>query len=142
MAFSQAHRDGVAVRRLNGGTAFAFGAVSVLAGLAGFVVSGGHHAVGRDGGLLLGVFQVNMAHNVVHIVVGAVLIAAGIVGTRAARRANLAVGVAYLGLFAVGLFIMATPANIIALNGADNVLHLVLGAALTAVAVRFDRDVV
>jgi hypothetical protein len=33
----------------------------------------------------------------------------------------------------IGLAVIGTEANIFALNGADNALHLALGAALTAV---------
>jgi hypothetical protein len=130
----------VAGHRLNSLAAFAFGAVFVLVGLAGFVVSGGHHPVGADGGELLGLFQVNVLHNVVHIAVGAVLVAAAIVGSRQARLANTVFGVTYLVLFVAGLVLIGTSANVIALNGADNVLHLVLGLALTAVGVLADRD--
>ena len=38
-----------------------------------------------------------------------------------------------------GLFAIGSAANIIALNGADNVLHLVLGLVLTAVGLGADR---
>lgn len=127
-------------RHLNSLVAFAFGAVFVLVGLSGFFVSGGHHAVGAEGGELLGLFQVNLLHNVVHLVVGAALIAAGIAGPRAAKRANTLFGAVYLVLFVAGLFLIGTAANVIALNSADNVLHLVLGLALTGVGLGFDRD--
>ena len=69
-------------RRLNTLVAFAFGAVFVLVGLAGFVVSSGHHAVGRDGGKLFGLFQVNVVHNLVHLALGAVLLAVGLLSDR------------------------------------------------------------
>jgi len=123
--------------RINQGVGFVFGAVFVLVGLTGFVVSGGHHAVGPEGGELFGVFQVNVLHNVVHLVVGAVMVAAAIMGERTARNANATFGVVYLVLFALGLAIVDTPANVIALNGADNALHLVLGLALTVVGFGF-----
>jgi hypothetical protein len=137
-----AHSGGrtVAGHKLNSLVAFALGAVFVLVGLAGFLVSGSHRAVGAEGGDLLGVFQVNVLHNIVHVAVGAALIAAAIVGSRAARLANTVVGAVYLLLFVAGLVLIGTSANIIALNGADNVLHLVLGLALTAVGVLADRD--
>ena len=41
--------------------------------------------------------------------------------------------VAGAGLFVVGLVVVGTGANLIAFNGADNALHLVLGLALTGV---------
>lgn len=126
-------------RRLNTIVGFAFGAVFVLVGLSGFFVSGGHHAVGTEGGQLLGLFQVNVLHNVVHLAVGALMIGAAVAGTRAAKTANTAFGLIYLVLFVVGLFIVGTGANIIALNDADNLLHLGLGLALTAVGIGADR---
>ncbi|HEY3009463.1 MAG TPA: DUF4383 domain-containing protein [Micromonosporaceae bacterium] len=129
----------LAGRRINTLVAFAFGAVFVLVGLTGFFVSGGHHAVGETGGDLLGLFRVNVLHNIVHLGVGAALIAAAIVGNRAAKTANVLFGVVYLVVFAYGLFAVGSGANIIALNGADNALHLVLGLVLTTVGLATDR---
>jgi hypothetical protein len=125
---------------LNSIVAFGFGAIFALIGVAGFTVSGGHTAAGHEGGDLLGVFQVNVLHNVVHLAVGAVMLGAAVAGTRAARLTNTAVGAVYLLLAVVGLFILGdTPANIIALNGADNGLHAVLGVALLGVGLAADR---
>ena len=130
----------VSLRRLNTFVAFAFGAVFVLVGLAGFVVSGGHHAIGQDGGKLLGLFQVNVVHNLVHLAVGAVMIGAAIAGARAAKLANVVFGVVYLAVFVFGLFALGTALNFLALNAADNGLHLALGAVLLAVGLLSDRS--
>ncbi|GAA0802289.1 DUF4383 domain-containing protein [Spirilliplanes yamanashiensis] len=130
----------VAGHKLNSLVAVAFGAVFVLVGLAGFFVSGGHHPAGTEGGELAGLFQVNVLHNVVHLAAGAAMVAAAIVGSRQAKRANTVIGLLYLLLFVAGLFLVGTPANVVALNDADNVLHLVLGLALTAAGLGFDRD--
>jgi hypothetical protein len=126
-------------RRLNTLVAFAFGAVFVLVGLAGFFVTGGHHVVGQDGGKLLGLFQVNVVHNLVHLAVGAVMIGAAIAGARAAKAVNLLFGVVYLVVFVFGLFALGNSLNFLALNGADNGLHLALGAALTGSGLLLDR---
>jgi hypothetical protein len=120
-------------RNLNTLVGFAFGAVFVLVGLTGFVVSNGHHAIGQDGGKLLGLFQVNLVHNLVHLAVGAVMIGAAIAGARAAQAINLLFGVVYLVVFVFGLFALGSSLNFLALNGADNGLHLALGAVLTGV---------
>jgi hypothetical protein len=126
--------------RANSAVAFGFGVVFVLVGLLGFSVSGGHDAIGHSGGELLGLFRVNALHNVVHILVGAVMIGAAAVGARAAKIVNILVGATYLLLFVIGLLIVDdTAANIIALNPADNGLHLVLGAVLLGVGLGFDR---
>lgn len=126
--------------RLNSVVAFLFGAVFVLVGLLGFTVSGGHSAVGHEGGALLGLFQVNALHNIVHIAVGALMIAAGVAGAKAAKAVNTTVGAVYLLLFVIGLFIVGdSGANLIALNAADNGLHLALGLALLGAGLGLDR---
>lgn len=126
-------------RRINSLVAFVFGAVFVVVGLLGFTVSGGHHVAGTDGGALLGLFQVNVLHNIVHLAAGAVLIGAAVAGARAAKAANTLLGVVYLVVGVVGLFLVGTSGNIIALNGADNGLHLVLGTVLLAIGLGTDR---
>jgi hypothetical protein len=126
--------------RLNSLAAGVVGAVFIVVGLLGFTVSGGHSLAGHTGGQLLGLFQVNSLHNLVHLAVGAVMVAAAIAGTRAARSVNMLVGAVYLVLGVAGLFITGdSPLNIIALNGADNGLHIVIGAVLIAVGMGADR---
>ena len=120
---------------------FVFGAVYLIVGLAGFTVSGGHSFAGHDGGKLLGIFMVNPLHNVAHLAVGAVLLGAAYAGPRPARRANIAVGAVYLLLGVIGLFVLSSSANILALNSPDNALHLasalvLLGVGLAAPRVR------
>lgn len=129
----------VAGRSVNGVVALAFGAVFVVVGLAGFLVSGDHPAIGTTGGALLGLFQVNVLHNVVHLLIGVVLIAAGLRGDGPARTANRVFGVLYLVLFAAGLLLVGTDLNLVALNMSDNILHLVLGVALAGVGFGVDR---
>ena len=126
-------------RRLNTLVAFVFGAVFVLVGLAGFFVTGGHHVAGQDGGKLLGLFQVNVVHNLVHLAVGAVMIGAAIASARAAKAVNLLFGVVYLVVFVFGLVALGNSLNFLALNGADNGLHLALGAVLLAAGLTLDR---
>ena len=127
-------RTGRSIQPLLG---FVFGAGYLVVGLAGFTVSDGHAFAGHDGGKLLGIFMVNPLHNVAHLAVGAVLLGAAYAGTRAARLANLTVGAVYLPLAVVGLFVLSSSANILALNSPDNALHLasalvLLGTGLTA----------
>ncbi len=110
-----------------------FGAVYILVGLLGFAVSGGNFA-GKEGGLLLGIFEVNGLHNVVHLAIGAALLGAALSSATASRSTNMAVGVLYLALGIVGWFIQDTAVDVVALNAADHVLHLVSGALLIAVA--------
>jgi hypothetical protein len=125
--------------RLNGPVALGLGAVFVVVGLAGFFVSGSHHPVSADGGELFGLFRVNVLHNIVHVAVGAGLVAAGILGGRPAKVANRTFGFGYLALFVAGLFVAGTGMDLIALNGADNALHLLLGMVLVTVGLGADR---
>jgi hypothetical protein len=130
----------LAGRQVNPLVAVVFGTVFVVVGLLGFTVSGGHDAAGHTGGHLLGLFQVNLLHNVVHLAVGAAMVGTAVAGLRTAKAANTLIGVVYLALGLVGLFITGdNPLNVIALNGADNGLHLVLGTALVAIGTGTDR---
>jgi len=136
---TQADPGVLAGHKINTLVGYAFGAIFILVGLAGFLVSGGHHAVGQSGGHLLGLFQVNVLHNVAHLALGAILITAATAGNAVAKRANSVVGAVYLVLFVAGLFIIGTGLNIVALNAADNLLHLALGAALVGIGLAADR---
>jgi hypothetical protein len=122
-------------RTLNNTVAAVFGGVYLLVGLVGFAVSGGHPVAGHEGGMLLGVFEVNVLHNLVHIAIGVALLLAGLRGSeRAAATANTTVGAAYLVVFVYGLVVpMSSAANIVALNSADNVLHLLSALLLGGV---------
>jgi hypothetical protein len=102
------------------------GVVYVLVGLAGFVATGAGSLTGHGSHLL--VFQVNPLHNIAHLALGALLLVGASRGADAARQAMIAVGLVFLLLGAVGPVIAGTPADLVALNGADHLLH-----ALTAV---------
>ncbi|HTL40900.1 MAG TPA: DUF4383 domain-containing protein [Pseudolysinimonas sp.] len=99
----------------------------------------GQSLVDRDGALLLGVMQVNLLLAVVHAVLGVALIGAGIAGLRVAQFVNGAVGAIFLGLGLTGLFISGTEANVLAINGAGNVLHLGTSVLLLAVGLGAER---
>jgi hypothetical protein len=79
---------------------------------------------------LLGVFQVSILHNIVHLVFG-------VLGLVLARRADTARafliggGVIYLLLLLYGLVVdRGSSANVVPVNGADNWLHLALGVGM------------
>jgi hypothetical protein len=102
----------------------AFGVIFVLAGLAGYVP-----ALTPDG-KLLGVFAVNGAHNIVHILTGVIAIAIAL-----ASPANMAMffkifGVVYALVAVLGFFAGDQPLlGVIAHNTADMWLHIVIAAA-------------
>lgn len=117
------------------------GAVFLLVGVLGFVPGitsnfdqlhiAGHHSEA----MLLGLFQVSALHNIVHLLFGA----AGIALARSAAGARsflLYGGVIYLVLFIYGLVVPQDSArNFVPLNGFDNILHLLLGVGMIALAV-------
>lgn len=118
-----------------------FGAVYLLVGLLGFAVTGGVGFVATKGGLLLGIFEVNPLHNVAHLLIGAVLLIAGLTRVAAAKAANITIGAVYLLLGIVGFFLVGTGANILALNTPDHFLHLVSAIVLLGVGLGAERTV-
>lgn len=118
----------------------AFGAVYVLVGLLGFAVTGGVGFIATEGGLLLGIFEVNPLHNIAHLLIGAALLIAGVSNARAAKTANTTVGAVYLLLGVVGFFIAGSALNILALNTADHFLHLASAIVLLGVGLAADKS--
>lgn len=115
-----------------------FGAVYLLVGVLGFVVTSGVAFFATEGELLLGLFAVNPLHNIVHLAIGAALLIAGLKSVPAAKSVNIAVGAVYLLVGIIGLFILDSAVNILALNGGDNVLHL--GSAIILLGVGLSQD--
>ena len=109
-----------------------FGAVYLLVGVLGLFVAGANFA-GPEGGLLLGIFQVNHLHNIAHLLIGAALLIAG-------KATNTTVGAVYLLLGIVGFFLVGTALNILALNTADHILHLASAIVLLGTGLALDRS--
>lgn len=122
-------------------TAVATGVAYLVLAAAETVVTApaGQSLIDRDGALLLGVMQVNLLLAVVHAVLGVALVVAGIAGLRVAQFVNGAVGAIFLGVGITGLFISGTEANVLAINGAGNVLHLGTSVLLLAVGLGAER---
>ncbi len=116
-----------------------FGVVYLLVGVAGFAVTSGVDFAGTDGESLI-IFDVNPLHNIVHLLIGALLLFASRTVTTA-KGANTLVGGVYLLVGVVGLFLLDSDANILALNGADNVLHLASALLLLGVGLTQDKNV-
>ena len=126
--------------------AMVVGAVFLLVGIAGFIPGittnydqlqiAGH----ESGALLLGVFQVSILHNIVHLLFGA----AGLAMARTASGARnylIGGGAIYAVLWLYGMVIGdATPANFVPLNMADDWLHLVLAVGMIGLGVLLGRD--
>lgn len=118
-----------------------FGAVYLLIGLLGFAYTGGVGFFATSGGFILGLFEVNIFHNVAHLLIGAALLIAGLSNIPAARATNITIGAAYLLLGIAGLFLVGTEVNILAINAADNVLHFASAALLLAVGLGAERGI-
>ena|SRR6185436_3813963 len=103
--------------------AIVFGVVFLVVGILGFVPN-----LAPDG-MLLGIFHVNFAHNVVHLLSGAVALLCGMASTNASQLYFRIFGVVY-GLVAVLGFVMGEGKllGLISNNIADAWLHLVIAA--------------
>ena len=127
--------------------ALVVGVVFLLVGALGFVpgVTSNFDQLtfaGHDSdAALLGVFNVSVLHNIVHLLFGV----AGLLMARtfsAARAYLIGGGTIYLVLFVYGLLIdHDSAANFIPVNTADNYLHLVLGIGMIALGVLLGRRV-
>ena len=110
-----------------------FGVVFLIIGLAGMFVPGGTsmRSEMENAPLLLGLFPVNLAHNLVHLLFGAW-------GLVASRRFGAAVtyariaGIGYLLLAVLGFFMPELP-GLMPIGGYDIWLHLALGIVLSIV---------
>jgi hypothetical protein len=108
-----------------------FGWVFVLVALWGFFVSRGSMEAGPEAPAILGLFPVNLLHNLVHLGLGIWGIAAArsFGGARAYGRIA---GVAYILLAILG-FVDPTTFGLIPIGGADIWLHATLGVILAAI---------
>jgi Domain of unknown function (DUF4383) len=124
-------------RSVNQLVALVFGVVYVAVGLLGFAVTSGVGFLATEGNNLI-IFEVNPLHNIVHLLIG-VLLALGSRTLATARTVNIGVGGTYLLVGLLGLFLIGSAANILALNGADNVLHFASAALLLGVGLSQDK---
>ncbi len=122
------------------------GAAFLLVGVLGFVPGittgfsdlsfAGRHSDAH----LLGLFQISVLHNVVHLLFGVV----GLAASRTAGGARgflIGAGAVYLVLTVYGFLIgHNTPANFVPVNTADNLLHLGLGLGMVAAGLLLARS--
>ncbi len=125
--------------------AFAVGATFLLVGILGFIPGVTTHydmlkMAGPDSGAqLLGLFDVSVLHNTVHLAFGV----AGLLLSRTfngARWFLIGSGVIYLVLWLYGLLInLQEPVNFVPLNMADNWLHLALAVGMLGLGLLLGR---
>ncbi|MFI2650035.1 DUF4383 domain-containing protein [Micromonospora fulviviridis] len=146
MAHSRGRRnpaDGRApVRR----AAATVGVIFLVIGVLGFIPGITTHFsdlkfAGHDSDAkLLGLFQVSVLHNIVHLLFGVagLLLARTVSG---ARTFLIGGGAIYLVLWLYGLVVdHNSGANFIPLNGADNWLHFLLGVGMIALGLLTTRN--
>lgn len=128
--------------------ALVVGAAFLLVGVLGFVPGITTHygsmsfASHDSGAMLLGIFQVSVLHNIVHLLFGI----AGSAMSRSvpgARSFLIGGGVIYLVLWLYGLLVdKMSAANFVPLNTADDWLHFLLGIGMVLLGVVLGRRVV
>jgi hypothetical protein len=131
----------VASRRPIQIASLAVGVVFLLVGVLGFIpgITTNYEALGgaghHSGAMLLGLFNVSVLHNIVHLAFGV----AGVVMARTAALARaylIGGGVIYAVLFVYGMVIdHDSAANFVPVNQADNWLHLGLAIGMIALGV-------
>jgi hypothetical protein len=101
--------------------AIVFGIVFAAVGLLGFVPAL------NPGGKLLGIFDVNAAHNIVHLATGIIALAVGFASDRASKIFFQVFGIVYAAVAALGFFYGdALLLGIVSNNLADTWLHVVI----------------
>lgn len=98
--------------------------VFILVGVLGFVPGV------TSGGYLLGIFEVDTLHNLIHVVSGLVFAYAAITDENTARTVFKVFGVIYAIVAVVGLVQGDTVLGLIATNTADHILHVVLAVVI------------
>ena len=117
----------------------AFGAIYLLVGIVGFFVTGFDNFAGNRQDEMLLVFMINPLHNIVHILIGV----AGLALSRTlagAKTFGLLLAVGYGLAFLYGVIAVGKEWDILNINWADNVLHIlsaVVGGAIYAGANKF-----
>lgn len=117
---------------------FLFGASFVITAILGFMVTGismpTMHTSMADAPRLLGVFPVDVTHNIAHLLLGVW----GLVAARSAKASiafAMISGVAYLVLAGIGLF-LPDGMGLMVIGGADIALHTVLAVGLLGFGAR------
>src|SRR4051794_29750210 len=104
--------------------ALAVGAVFLLVGILGFIPGvttdySDMSFAGQNGAKLLGIFEVNVLHNIVHLLFGFAGIAAAS-SFSSSRTYLIGGGIVYAIVFLYGVLVdMSSSANFIAVNTAD-----------------------
>ena len=108
--------------------AIVFGAVYVLVGVLGLILPSP----------LLGIFGVNVLHDIVHLAIGGLWLVAAFaapMGPDSARKTSQLIGIVYLLVAILGFVLPDLMSQLLVINMADNFLHL--GTAVLALYIGF-----
>ncbi|GGH44226.1 DUF4383 domain-containing protein [Microbacterium album] len=126
--------------------ALIYGIVFLIVGLGGFIpglttnIESLEFAGHGSEAMLMGIFQVSILHNVVHLLYGVVGVAAA-KAFGASKHYLIWGGAVYGVLWLYGLVVPHDhDANFVPLNTADNWLHFVLAVTMIALGVLLGRD--
>lgn len=97
-----------------------FGIVLVVIGVLGFVPGI------TSNGMLLGIFQVDALHNIIHLLTGIIALVVMKKGESAVRTFFKVFGIVYLVVLVVGVLQGDTVLGLFGVNMADHLLHLVI----------------
>jgi len=103
--------------------AWVFGVVFAAIGVLGFVPG-----ITSADGHLLGIFEVDALHNVIHLVTGLVFLAVAWKYNEYAKMSFKVFGVVYGLVTILGFISGSSVLGLIVVNMADNVLHLLVAA--------------
>jgi hypothetical protein len=114
------------------------GSVYVAVGLLGFALTG-LEGFASTRGASLWLLEVNPLHNSLHVLLGLSLVVAAARGEAQARTLAMLTGATYGVVGLLGLGVVGTGGNILALNTADNVVHLITAVAAVGAAAASTR---
>lgn len=108
---AHAHRSAAQTFTLVAGVAY------LLLGILGLILASG------PGHELFGLFRMNLAQNLLHLVTGGVFVIVGSRSHEIAKRVNLSIGVAYAAIAGLGIANVVVP-DLLEANVTDDYLHL------------------
>lgn len=109
-----------------------FGFVFLGVGLLGFIPN---PIVGSDA-----LFATNAVHNVVHLLSGVLALFAGYSSEDYSKTYNVGFGAVYALVTLLGFIGVGFVADLLALNTADNVLHLLITVSLLVAGLTFETE--
>lgn len=113
--------------------ALIFGIIYTVIGVAGFIAPLGG-TLGMEPSVVLGIAQINLVHNIVHLAIGFAGLSAASDDLRAVAYCQW-VGVILIVLALLGFFV-TNPFGLVPIGGNDPWIHLVSGAILAFVGFR------